>query len=116
MWQYSSETDTFFQVTNSLDQKVQDFIQRLLTWRGEQDFNYTNGIDYYNVLAGRTDIRTEINSIANSFIAYFSIKIVDYFIDKTNINVSLFLTFNDLSQITEITITYSNGVFNVNTN
>lgn len=62
---------------NSAMIKVEEMIQRMLTWRGEKSFDATDGVDYLAVLNKQALLKPQLEDIADLYAQYFDVTIVD---------------------------------------
>lgn len=56
---------------NSTVSRVEDFFQRIQTFKYEQPFNQNNGIDYIAVFNNQADIESQLDEIIQEFKPYF---------------------------------------------
>ncbi len=111
MWVY--QNNEWGETNDSLPTDFYNFVQILQTWKGEQDFNADNGVDWFNVLNGSVDIRMEINNIALLFSNIFNVEITDYVKASTSISLTLQVSFYELLQAKDIIINVEGNDINV---
>lgn len=63
------------EVTGDIETRIIDFITRLQTIKGEQSFNADNGLDFLNIINGRSLLEVEVEDIARDFNNYFDVTI-----------------------------------------
>lgn len=84
----STEVSTYIQ--------LEDMLQRMQTFKGEQSFNANNGVDYISVFNRKAFLTPQLNAIASLYNQYFrDITIVQIPTGnpdqiQENINVTLF--------------------------
>lgn len=82
--------------------KIEDFIQNLQIWRGEQSFNIANGVDWLSVLNENTDIKYEINNIAANYNDFFQVSDIIVSKDRNTKVLKVTLTLTLLNEDTKI--------------
>lgn len=65
----------FIEIKGEIEKRIADFIMRLQTIKGEQSFNANNGIDFLNIINGRTLAEIDIENTAMDFNNYFDVKV-----------------------------------------
>ena len=68
---YMDNNGDFQSSENSTIIKVEDMLQRLQTFKGEQSFNAGNGIDYISVFNKRALLKPQIETITSQYAQYF---------------------------------------------
>lgn len=63
------------EVTGDIETRIIDFITRLQTIKGEQSFNADNGLDFLNIINGRSLLEVEVENIGRDFNNYFDVTI-----------------------------------------
>jgi hypothetical protein len=68
---YEDNSGVFQSTTNSTVIKIEDMLQRLQTFKGEQAFNANNGIDYVAVFNKQAFLSPQIDAIISEYQPYF---------------------------------------------
>lgn len=63
------------ETNGEIETRIIDFITRLQTIKGEQSFNADNGLDFLNIINGRSLLEVEVENIARNFNNYFDVTI-----------------------------------------
>ena len=82
-WLINSEGQ-FYEAQNLIEEKIIDFITRLQTIKGEQSFNADNGLDFLNIINGRSLLEIEVENIARNFNNYFDVTVGKAEEDRTS--------------------------------
>ena len=96
---YLDNSNNFQITTNSTDIKIEDMLQRLQTFKGEQGFNATNGIDYIAIFNKQSFLNPQIEAIISQYQQYF--QAIDYTIGNVingtiTINMTIVLFSGDV--------------------
>lgn len=67
-----------------IETRIIDFITRLQTIKGEQSFNADNGLDFLNIINGRSLLEIEVENIARNFNNYFDVTVGKAEEDRTS--------------------------------
>lgn len=78
--------------TNSTIIKIEDMLQRIQTFQGEQSFNASNGIDYLSIFNKRALLKPQLESIIALFDKYFQ-EITYLITDTSNDTISISIRF-----------------------
>ncbi len=62
---------------NSAMIKVEEMLQRILTWRGEKSFDANDGIDYLSVLSKQALLVPQIEDISDQYTQFFDTTVVN---------------------------------------
>ena len=94
---YLDNDNLWKKTDNTIYIKIQNLLQRLQTFSGEQSFNFENGIDYISVFNKQSLLKPQLENIISEYSQYF--KNVEYEVlnpTETTILVNLTITlFND---------------------
>lgn len=100
MW-YLDDKNNWQKTDNSIFSRIEDFFQRIQTYKGEQDFDVENGIDYLSVFQGTANLEIELDTIRSQFLQYFKsieINTPTYKGDTVSISITIVLYDNTVLQ------------------